>query len=104
MFEYTLSAAGGFINNLVKANEPVVQEIDNDTELTKKFKDDMSQLEEVRTSVEEMVGMLFDQEQTSTREDHETKYLDIVMSRATPYSLLRRGGETETPRMIKQFW
>ena len=91
--------AGQIVDALVKSNEPVIEEIDKDPKLKAQYEEDMAKLNEMQTNVQELMGLLFDKLDYGTREIDE--YRIIETSRAIPYGMLRRAGETEVPRMIK---
>ena len=95
--------AMGFIEDIVKSNETLISEIDNSPSLKKKFDTDtvtMGQLLASQRGVQEVMAMLFEQEMVGVREDDKYKWIDPRNGRI-PQHYLRRAGETEIPRVIK---
>ena len=98
-----------FITDLIKSNEQSLKTIDDDKEMTgeyDKYQMDMvrmqGELKDSQRSVQEVMAMLFDDQINTTREDDKHKWIDTTSTgTGIPPMYLRRAGETETPRLIK---
>ena len=97
----TVSVSYEYINRLVKANEETVTEIEANPLILKQYEKEKAAFEQSKEFQDKLTAVLFDNLHLSARDEGEVRYLDVVNSRAIPYRYLRRAGETETPRLIK---
>lgn len=87
-----------FVDRLVKSNAQVAEAVEKDPELTKQYEADMGKLAGVKHDVDTLIATLFDQIPYGTREEDRYRFIDRPIGKSL---LLRKGGQTETPRMIK---
>ncbi len=90
-----------FIADLVKANEAVVTEVENDPELKKRYEEDSKRVFQSQQFQDLLTAILFDNAYAPSREEGSVKYIDVATSPTIPYIWLRRAGATEIPRLIK---
>jgi hypothetical protein len=99
--DYTSTLTSDFVDQLVKANEVVVDEVEKDPDLKKRYERDMKELELSRRATDELFGVLWESLDLNAKEDEKFRWIDIVNSRPVPYRYLRKAGETEVARIIK---
>ena len=87
-----------YVDKLVKANQAIVEAVEKDPELTEQYQADMGKLAGVKHDVDTLIATLFDQVPYGTRDEDRYRYIDRPLGKSL---LLRKGGQTETPRMIK---
>ncbi len=87
-----------YVDKLVKANQAIVEAVEKDPELTEQYQADMGKLAGVKHDVDTLIATLFDQVPYGTRDEDRYRYINRPLGKSL---LLRKGGQTETPRMIK---
>ena len=93
-----IPASFEIIKELVKSNNAILDAVDGDKKLRKKYEEDSKNLSQVQTTVDNLLAMIVDQVPMSSVERGRDR---ILPNARIPKSLLRRAGMTEIPRMIK---
>ena len=89
------------VEKFVETNEEVVKAIDKDPKLKERYEKDTKDVNFMQRMQQELMAVLYENMHMSTRDDGNNKYIDTTNMRGIPYKFLRRAGETETPRLIK---